>query len=94
MAFSVIHSNVDGAGTIGEYTTYAEAKDVADSAQRAADASFNERELPDGRVVRDWNPYRYTYTVFGPGGSRWYATRASSTGRVIYDRSSMNPPAS
>lgn len=84
--FRVTHHNVDGAGTIGEYPSYVEAKAVADDAQHKADASFTERELPDGRVVREWNPYRYTYTVFGPGGDRWYATRASPTGRVIYTR--------
>jgi hypothetical protein len=62
--FSIIHSNVDGAGTQATgIATLAAAKAEADRLQAAADAHGN--------------PYLYSYVVYGPG--EWLAYRTKPT---------------
>ena len=72
--YSLYHRNVDGAGHVADFDTLAEAKAEADRQQAEADAMIFDNHMPDGRVERTWNPWCYSYVVFGHRETRHYQT--------------------
>jgi hypothetical protein len=63
--YRIIHTNVDGSGTIGEFVTLAEAIEAADKLQNETDE-------------REGNPYGYRYHVYQPYGRKTiYSTRVT-----------------
>jgi len=63
MSFTLIHSNVDGAGTIGDYPTLETAKNEAISRQDKSDAHGN--------------PWNYIYHVYDDRGREVFSTRSN-----------------